>query len=186
MCTLRATIRIGELSAELETVQGKRTDKHLDSTVQKSKAETLKSAGISPRSANRAEQLAEPAARKKVEQYIADQAAAKKPVTITQALRAAASGAAVDVCTCGQRGGEPCGVRPSQYTTDSHFPSVRQFYAVLGRIRGFLRLHTIAYQVLWLTALQHGIEQEIQSLERRARHPEEQPPTLLDMVNVAP
>jgi hypothetical protein len=60
-------------------------------------------------------------------------------------------------------------------------PFMRQYYAVLGRIRGSLRPHTIGYEVLWLTALQRGIEQEIYALERKHRNqaPAEGAPGLL-------
>jgi hypothetical protein len=57
--------------------------------------------------------------------------------------------------------------RPPRYSPRTQFE--RQYYAVLDRIRGCLRPHTMAYQALWLTALQHGIEQEIGALERRQR-----------------
>lgn len=85
---LRATIRIGELSRELEKApSGRAAQKDSLPSPGQSKAETLKAAGISTSSAQRAERLADPAARKKVEAYIAEQAAAQKPVTITQALK---------------------------------------------------------------------------------------------------
>ena len=190
---LRATIRIGELSRELDTAQGKRIDTQLgSSTGTRSKRETLKAAGISKASAHRAEQLTEPAARQKVEQYIEQQAAAKKPVTITQALKAAdvARGAtpdAVEEFTNPARPGVVLRVstRPPQFPRDSS-ASVRQIYALLGHIRGFLKSYGLPSRILWLTALQRVIEQEIQDLERQARHREEHPPTLLDMVNAAP
>ena len=59
--------------------------------------------------------------------------------------------------------------RPPQFPRDSRFPFMRQYAAMLGRIRGSLRPHTLEYQVLWLSALQHGIQLEIDTLERRSR-----------------
>jgi len=55
---LRATIKLGELSRKLPTVQGRRTDKELVPTDEyKSKSETLAEAGISQPVASRAEAL---------------------------------------------------------------------------------------------------------------------------------
>ena len=83
---LRATVRIGELSAELETAQGTRKDKHSNGAV--TKLEALQAAGLTKMAASRAERLAEN--HEAVERYIADQAAKKKPVTLENALTAAA------------------------------------------------------------------------------------------------
>ncbi len=58
-------------------------------------------------------------------------------------------------------------LQPPRYS--SSFPFVRQYYKVLGLIRGHMRNRSIAYQALWLAALQHGIEQEVNEVERRHR-----------------
>ena len=55
--SLRASIKIGELSRELETTQGSRNELR-DNDVAKSKAETLEEAGVNIRTAQRYEELA--------------------------------------------------------------------------------------------------------------------------------
>lgn len=78
---LRATVRIGELSSELDGAK----NQHALPNGGKSKSNVLKEAGISTSAAQRAEQLA--ANHADVEQYIAEQAAQQKPVTIDAALK---------------------------------------------------------------------------------------------------
>lgn len=83
---LRAITRIGEISRELEEAPGLRTDKPLASNGKRSKAETLKAAGISTSAAHRAEKLAEH--KEQVEAYIAKKAGQRQPVKYTEALAA--------------------------------------------------------------------------------------------------
>lgn len=85
---LRAHVRIGELSAELEKAPPGPTPEDTSQRWELStKAATLKAAGISTSVAHRAEQLAaNPAA---VEKYIAEKAKAGRPVTIDEALTVA-------------------------------------------------------------------------------------------------
>jgi hypothetical protein len=70
---LRAIVRIGEISAELETHERTRTDLHPINGKQ-TKTRVLEKAGISTSAAHRAERLAEHA--EAVEAYIARKAAA--------------------------------------------------------------------------------------------------------------
>lgn len=77
-------MRIGELSRELDKDEhrlagkdksGKPVRQSTAGLPEQTKAATLKAAGISHAAAMRAEQLAEPEAKKRVEKYIAEQAA---------------------------------------------------------------------------------------------------------------
>ena len=74
--------------------------------------------------------------------------------------------------------------RPPKWHPSSAFE--RHYYEVLGRIRSFLRTHSIEYRALWLTALQHGIEQEVAALERRHRATAESDTGLLKYAPTAP
>ncbi len=79
---LRATVRIGEISAGLE----KAKNQSALPSGGKSKAEVLEEAGISTSTANRAEALAEKGNSEVIEQYIAEQNAAGKLITIEEAV----------------------------------------------------------------------------------------------------
>lgn len=88
---LRAITRIGEISAELEKAQPMNGKGAGLPNGGKTKAQTLKAAGISTSVAHRAEKLA--AHKDQVEQYIAKKAQQRKPVTFTEALHAIESNA---------------------------------------------------------------------------------------------
>lgn len=79
---LRAVVRIGELSRELDTAQGANQHRSNGGT----KLDALKAAGITKTQAHRAEQLADHA--DEVEAYIARKAEQRKPVQFTEALAA--------------------------------------------------------------------------------------------------
>lgn len=89
---IRAILRIGELSADLDKAQtqGKNGTVRLPASG-KSKAAALRAAGISTSVANRAECLAEHSAE--VEAYISKKAEQRKPVKYTEVLAAVESGA---------------------------------------------------------------------------------------------
>ena len=83
---LRAMRRIGELSAELENTQGKRTDTLLPTSGKKSKAEALKDAGISKSSADRCEKIAE-MPEDEFDGFIAQRKAKGQAVTASEVYR---------------------------------------------------------------------------------------------------
>ena len=89
---LRAVVRIGELSAELEKAQAHGGKICLPSAG-KSKAEALAAAGISTSAAARCELIAKPANRKALEEYIAVKRTAGRDVKIVEALAAVESNA---------------------------------------------------------------------------------------------
>jgi len=80
---LRACVRIGEISSELEKAPSGRASHSLPNSG-KSKAAVLESAGISTSAAQRYEKLAESPER--VERYIAEKAARGEPVSLKEAL----------------------------------------------------------------------------------------------------
>jgi len=82
---LRAAMRIGELSKELETNERSRTDLH-PAAGRQTKTATLKAAGVSTSAANRYEKLAEHADQ--VEAYIAKKVKQRKPVKFTEVMAA--------------------------------------------------------------------------------------------------
>jgi len=88
---LRAEMRIGELSRDLEKAPPGPPAKKIPSGAPRylSKTDTLKAAGITLDQASRAERIAEPKARKAVEQYLAEQIEKKKAPTLEGALRVA-------------------------------------------------------------------------------------------------
>jgi len=78
---LHARRRIGEISLELETAQGERTDvEPLPSVGKKSKNQTLSESGITTSTANRCEKLAK-IAESEFESVIADAREKNKPIT---------------------------------------------------------------------------------------------------------
>ena len=87
---LRASVRIGELVRELDSHQGERTDKELnDSSVAKSKLQDIKEAGLTPRTAQRYQELAGPkdeqaqaAGKAAAENYFAKARADRQPATM--------------------------------------------------------------------------------------------------------
>jgi len=83
---LRANVRIGELSRELDKSKGGSNPKATLPNDGKSKTETLKAAGISTSQANRAEKLADH--KEDVEEYINKKAKENKAVKITEAISA--------------------------------------------------------------------------------------------------
>ncbi len=91
---LRASVRIGELVRELDTQERARTDLH-DSTVGQTKTEAVEAAGLTPRTAQRYQELAGPreeqahkAAHTAAELHYAQARADKRPATM-EGLRAA-------------------------------------------------------------------------------------------------
>lgn len=83
---IRAIRRIGELSADLETAQGKRTDKLSNSGVTKSKETALKNAGLSKMTAFRCEQVAGiPEAD--FDEYLAKKVKNRTPVKYTEIIQ---------------------------------------------------------------------------------------------------
>jgi site-specific DNA-methyltransferase (adenine-specific) len=83
---LRAMRRIGELSAELDSAQGKRTDTLLPTGGKKSKEEALKDAGISKSSADRCEKIAE-MPENEFDGFIAQKKAKGQAVTASEVYR---------------------------------------------------------------------------------------------------
>ena len=86
---LRAMVRIGELSRELEKTPGPGRGKKRFPSAGKSfsgKGDVLRTAGISTSEAQRAEQLATPEAKAAVESYITEQSAKRHPITMDGAL----------------------------------------------------------------------------------------------------
>ena len=106
---LRAVVRIGELSRELDKAPGARTDKQplpgSGTRLNRPKADALRSAGISRSAAHRAEQIADQAPV--VEAYIAKKSAEGKPVKITEALAAANASERERVAAAALRKGPP-------------------------------------------------------------------------------
>ena len=83
---LRASVRMGEISAATETAQGERTDQLLPTGGKKSKSAILAAAGISKSVANRCEKLAA-IPPEQFEQHLAEARERKKPVTATELYR---------------------------------------------------------------------------------------------------